>query len=168
MFDTNLLNTQPGRYALIAESILIPIGILLLGGLWLRPSPSTGEKVKGRPPSLVFGIIWFWLTLIWILALILIAMDTIDVLSVSLIGVFCLFCLFGCILWLYTNKYGPSELKIPGLLIAVSTMITTTIVTLGSSTPSDSKVLAGMFFGFIATWLGIASVLGFVETNLVL
>ena len=86
MFNTSALNEQTGRYALIAESILPPLVIFIIGGLWFRPKPK--NIVTGQPAPFMFGLIWFALVAMWLIGLVIVACDTLDTLSLCLIGIF--------------------------------------------------------------------------------
>lgn len=164
MFSTNLLEAQPARYAMIAESVIPPIGIFL-AGYWLGPGKNAGSKVNGRPAGAVFGIVWTILVIIWTLSLILVAMNTVDTLSLSLIGVLSLFAVFFCILWLWVYKYESKAAGAQVLLLALACSVSCTIISLASETPSDAKVLISWFFGMISTWLGVASMYNYLEIN---
>jgi tryptophan-rich sensory protein len=165
MFDTSSLNVQPGRYALIAESILPPLLIVLIAGSMFRPSNDAGKQVIGRPSPIAFGMIWFLICALWLIALVIVALDTIDTLSLCVIGVFSLIAIIASFAWCVLYKFKWKVIGAQVLVGAFACMMVTTITCLASETPSDSKVVGSMFFGLIASWLSFASLLSFLDLN---
>jgi hypothetical protein len=150
---------------LIAESILPPLGILLIGGIWFRPGPKAGQSVIGRPAPWAFGVIWFALVTMWLIGLVIVACDTLDLASLVLIGVFSLLCIFGCMVWLIAYSKHEHVAAVYGLAAAFACMTVTLTTLLASDTPTDSKVTAGVFFGFIEAWLVLATLFAYLELN---
>lgn len=163
MFNTASLDSEPGRYALIVESMLPPILIFILGGIFLRPGPEAGKIVKGRPSPIAFAIIWLLIVTFWLIALVIVALDTLDTLSLVLIGSFSLVCIVACMLWLGFYKYTSKILAAKILLMALVAMVATSIVAFSSDTPDDSKIIASLLFGMCSVWFSIASMFNFLE-----
>lgn len=164
MFSTDLVNSQPGRYAIVAECILPPLCIFL-GGIWLHPTKYAGENVKGRPKPIVFGIVWFLLVSMWTLGLLLVAFNTNDLLSLLLISILSFLAIAMCVLWMYVYKFGSKSNAAQILLLTFVFMLSCTVVSTSSDTPTDSKVLSSLFFGIITSWCGIASMYNYLEIN---
>jgi hypothetical protein len=167
MFDVSLLNAQTGRYALIAESILPPLFLFIIGGLFLRPKRDQEVSIHGKPNSFAFWLIWFLVVTMWLIALVIVAMDTEDELSLIMIGIFSFLAIFACFIWMMWWKWGHNSdatnqnwyktNSVFWVLFAFGCMVATSAITFGSETDSDSKVVAGLFFSLIATWLGVAT-----------
>jgi len=90
MFNVNLLNNQSGRYALIAEAILPPLFLFLIGGFFFARKMQENERVtfEGKPSPGAMWLLWFLVTCMWLIGLVIVAMDTLDTLSLCLIGIF--------------------------------------------------------------------------------
>ena len=164
MFSTANLKIQPGRYALIAESIL-PVIFILIVGSFLRPTNAAGENVVGRPPGIVFGIVWFILVCMWTLALVVTAMDERSLLIVILIGCFSLISLMACLFWLVSYKQNKKDFSAMSLIVATAMMIGCVISSMNGLAPQASKTISSLFYSFIATWLSAATLFNYIEIN---
>lgn len=164
MFSTHLLNAQPARAVLLAESALPPICILF-AGIWLNPGKTAGQNVVGRPSPRVFAIVWVLLVIMWTFGLIFVALNTMDILSLVLIGVLSLIAILMCLLWMYMYKYKSKSAAAQVLLVSLMCMISTTVITTCSDTEREPRLLASWFFSVIAGWLAIASMLNLFEVN---
>ncbi len=164
MFSNALLNAEPARYAMIVESILPPICILI-SGIWLNPGKQAGSNIQGRPKPIMFGIIWVILVLLWTLSLVIVALNTVDMLSLILIGILSFVVIFLCVLWMWIYKFYSKAVAAQILLLVLICMISCSVITVSSQTPSDAKIISAWFFSIIATWCGIASLYNYIEIN---
>lgn len=164
MFSTQLLKSQPGRYALIAESVLPIFLILILGSTLFNPGKTAGANVAGRPVPAVFAIVWVLVTIMLLLALVIVALNVENVAALCLVGIFSLIGIIMSFVWLIVYKKSK-EHAAQVLLLAFVFMVATTITVLGSQCNENAKMTAGIFFGLSTAWLNIASMLNYLEIN---
>jgi hypothetical protein len=162
MFDTALLKRQPWRYVLIAESILPPLLIFIIGGTVFNPGKSVGESVQGRPDAWVFGIVWFLIVVMLLLALVLVALNTVETVPVCLIAALSFLSIMMCFLWLAMYKKSKS-IAAQILLLAFAFMLATTVVSVSSTGPENPKIVSSLFFGLTTAWLTAASLFNYLE-----
>jgi len=171
MFNVNLLNNQSGRYALIAEAILPPLFLFLIGGFFFARKMQENERVtfEGKPSPGAMWLLWFLVTCMWLIGLVIVAMDTLDTLSLCLIGIFSFLAIVASFVsMMFLSWDATMSTRINStfcVLFAFGCMVATSAVTFGSQTPSDSKVVSGLFFALIAAWLGVATGYGYLGLN---
>lgn len=164
MFNTQILKTQPSRYATIASAVLPPLLILIIGGTVFNPGKSAGTNVVGRPVPIVFGIVWFLITVMLLLALVISALNVESIVALSLITVFCVLSTVLCFAWLIVYKTSkPNAAQV--LLLAFVLMFATTLVSVSCNCQENAKITSSLFFGLATAWLSIASLLNYVEIN---
>ena len=163
LFSTSLLNREPGRYALIAESVLPILLISIIGPACLNPGKLAGNNVQGRPPWIAFPIIWTAIVLMLFFGMLLISMHVVLTSSLAFIGCCYFVSVFACFLWLIVyqkSKTIASQI----LLIAFTFMLATTGLSAASSYDNElAKSIATLFCAIPTGWLVAATLFNYLE-----
>lgn len=164
-FDTEKWQNQPGRYALVAESCLPIILILIVGGIAFQPGPDAGANVAGRPVAPVFITVWVLITIMLLFGLLLVSMHVDSIVGLVLIAVFYLLATLMCFAWLIAYKENKA-IAAQILLLALACMASTAILTTASEFDNrDAKPVACLFFTLPTIWLIGASIFNYIEIN---
>jgi tryptophan-rich sensory protein len=164
MFSNTLLNQEPGRYAVVAESIL-PIVLIGASFFAMSPGPKAGAIVRGRPPPIAFGMIWTLLAVLMFFSLLIASMNF-DTTSLILFAVFALFVMIGCVMWVWKYTRGH---KVDASYFLVFTSLSSALAlvsSLGSTLNSDARITVSLLSTPLFVWTVFAGMFGYLELNI--
>jgi cellulose synthase/poly-beta-1,6-N-acetylglucosamine synthase-like glycosyltransferase len=164
MFQNTLLNAQPARYAVVAESVL-PIVLLGASFFVTKLGPKAGATVRGRPPPIAFGMIWSLLSILMFFSLLIASMNF-DSTSLILFAVFSLFVMIGCVMWVWKYTRGHKQDASYFLMFTSLSSFLAVISSLGSTLNSDAKITVSLLSTPLPVWTIIAIILGLLEMNM--
>ncbi len=163
MFDSDILSNEPGRIAVVVESVLPILAISFFGYLW-NPGSSAGDSVKSRPPARAFAVIWVIVTLCWLMAL-LVAAFNFDVAGLITFAIFSLLVLSTCIVWLWA--YHKKHFRAASLVLILTTLLSFILMLIAACSPNSQDAYAPMtvtcLMAPLGIWVLFATIIGMLE-----
>lgn len=148
MFETDLINSQTGRYVVVAESVLPIIMLIVLAYFW-GAKLQTNTKI----PKIAMIVVWTILTLLWFLALLISAFNF-DSTGLVVYAVFSLITMLVCVLWAWLFVSGKTQWAtgLLMLLVFLTFWLWNTAMTTGSALDTYAPLTVGFFTSPLAVW----------------